>query len=279
MPITRTIRTALCAALVLAQAFVGSLRAAPIQILAAQYRADVPFPEFEALWRKDSAPATNATPKATPTGGCIHLYLRNTNQQPVVVQDVLIEGISLTQAIAETQERKFKKHLRANSIYFSKLAPAEKQKLITLGEPVWWRADPKTLPPGTAGEVLIRLRKDPPGARLNCVLKLADSPAQQIAVPTANVADRCADVCFSPGLDTAWLYFAGREKGRAPKQILLDGQATDRTPTWNSQIDLGTLAGWVAGNGVRRRTLRRLGSEAGKGVRARATMGTGKKFS
>jgi hypothetical protein len=224
MPITRTIRTALCAALVLAQAFVGSLRAAPIQILAAQYRADVPFPEFEALWRKDSAPATNATPKATPTGGCIHLYLRNTNQQPVVVQDVLIEGISLTQAIAETQERKFKKHLRANSIYFSKLAPAEKQKLIALGEPVWWRVAPKTLAPGTAGEVLIRLRKDPPGARLNCVLKLADSPAQQIAVPTAHVADRCADVCFSPGLDTAWLYFAARENGRAPKHILLDGR-------------------------------------------------------
>ena len=224
MPLTRICKTALCAAALVAQASVSGSHAAPVQVLAAQYRADVPFPEFEALWRKASAPATNVNPKAAPTGGCMHLYLRNTNQQPVLIEDVLVEGISLTQAIAETQERKFKKHLRANSIYFSNLAPAEKQKLIALCEPVWWRVNPNTLAPGVAGEVLIRLRKDPPGTRLNCALKLADGTAQEIAVPTANVAERCADVCFSPGLDTAWLYFTGRKNGHVPKQILLDGQ-------------------------------------------------------
>jgi hypothetical protein len=224
MAMTFTSRTALCAALVLAHTLVSSSPAAPVQILAAQYRADVPFPEFEALWRKDSAATTNPAPKATLTGGCVQLYLRNTTQQPVVIEDVLVEGISLTQAIAETQERKFKKHLRANSLYFSKLSPAEKEKLIALGEPVWWRVDPKTLAPGAAGEVLIRLRKDPPGARLNCVLKLSEGPAQEVAVPTANVVDRCTDVCFAPGLETAWLYFAGREHGRVPKRILLDGE-------------------------------------------------------
>jgi hypothetical protein len=222
-------KTAVCAAIILAQAFACCSRAAPVKLLAAQYRADVPFPEFEALWRKASAPATNASPRAALTGGCIHLYLRNTNRQPVVVEDVLVEGISLTQAVAESQERKFKKHLYASSIQFSSLAPAEKQRLIALGEPVWWRADPRTLAPGTAGEILIRLRKDPLGARLTCALKLADGTAQEIAVPTANVADRCADVCFSPGLDAAWLYFAGRDNGRVPKQILLDGDDVTAT--------------------------------------------------
>ena len=223
MPLIRTCKTALCAAALVAQALVTHSHAAPIQVLAAQHRADVPFPEFEALWRKASASATNAAPKPAPTGGYVHLYLRNTNRQPVVLEDVLLEGISLKQAIAETLERKFKKHLRANSIYFSSLAPAEKQKLLDLGEPVWWRTDPKTLPSGAVGEVLVRLRKDPPGTRLNCTLKLSDGTAQEVAIPTANVAERCADVCFSPGLDTAWLYFTGSENGRAPKRILLDG--------------------------------------------------------
>ena len=239
MPMTRTCKTAVCAAVILAQAFACGSQAKPVEVLAAQYRADVPFPEFEALWRKDSTPAA-AKLTAAPTGGSIHIYFRNTNPQPVVVEDVQVEGISLTQAIAESQARKFKGHLRANSLHFSKLAPAEKQKLIALGEPVWWRVDPKTLAPGAVGEVLIRLRQDPPGVRLNCALKLASGTAQEIAVPTANVADRCADVCFSPSLDTAWLYFAGHESGRTPKRILLDGQdvtATCRIGT-DAHLDL-----------------------------------------
>ena len=245
MPTPWNAKTVLCPALVLALAFAWSSRAAPLKTLSAQYRADVPFPEFEALWRKASAPvassATTATNgglgdfrargdarppglKATPTGGYIHLYLRNTSQQSVVIEDVLVEGISLTQAVVETKARKFKKHLRANSIYFSALASAEKQKLIALGEPVWWRIDPKTVAPGAVAEILIRLRKDPPGSKLNCALKLGSGTSPEIAVPTVNVADRCADVCFSPGLETAWLYFASGQKGRAPRQILLDGQ-------------------------------------------------------
>ena len=223
MPVTRTTRTALCAALLLAQAFAWSSHAAPLKTLAAQYRADTPFPEFEALWRKATAPAATNL-KATRTGGSVHLYLHNTGGQPVVIQDVLLEGISLTQAIAETTQRKFKKHLYASSIYFSKLPQADKQRLIDLGEPVWWRTEPKTVAPGAATEIFIRLRKDPPGSSLNCRVKLANGAAQDFAVPTGNVTDRCADVCFSPGLNTAWLYFAGRGNGRAPKQILLDGQ-------------------------------------------------------
>ena len=223
MPITGTPRTALCAMLLLAQAFAWSSAAAPLKTLAAQYRADTPFPEFEALWRKSAGPTTTNL-KATLTGGGLHIYLHNTSSQPIVIEDVLLEGISLTQAIAETTQRKFKKHLYASSIYFSKLAQPDKQRLIDLGEPVWWRVEPRTVAPGAVTEVYVRLRKSPPGASLNCRVKLADGASQDIAVPTTNVTDRCADVCFSPGLDTAWLYFAGRANGRAPKQILLDGQ-------------------------------------------------------
>ena len=70
----------------------------------------------------------------------------------------------------------------------------------------------------------------------------------------------------------------GMSKMRNPARTVII-QARDRPPTWNPQIDVGTLARWVVGNGVRRRTLRRPGSEAGKGVRARARRGTGKRFS
>ena len=31
-------------------------------------------------------------------------------------------------------------------------------------------------------------------------------------------------MCFSASLETVWLYCSGREKGRSPKRILLDGQ-------------------------------------------------------
>lgn len=230
MSITRSWQAAVCAAVLVAQACLCCSHAAPVQVLAAQYRADVPFPEFEALWRNASSPvAINV--QAAPTGGSVHLYLRNTNQQAVVIEDVLVEGFSLTQAIAETRQRKFKKHLYARSIHFSSLPAADKQRLIALGEPVWWRADPKVVEPGAVSEVLIRLRKDPPGSALNCRLKLGDGTAQEIAVPTANVTDRCADACFSPGLDTAWLYFASATKGRVPKQVLLDGQDVTATCT------------------------------------------------
>ena len=224
MPVNFTSKKAWCVAVALALASAATSPAAPLQILGAQYRADASFPEFEALWRKDLIPATNTALKATLTGGGIHVYLLNTNQQPVVIQDVLVEGISLTQAIAETDARKFKKYLRASSIYFSKLSEADKQQLIALGEPVWWRVDPRKVAPGAVTEVFIRLRKSPPGSSLDCRVKWTDGTLQQISVPTANVTDRCADVCFAPGLDTAWLYFAGRANGRAPKQILLDGR-------------------------------------------------------
>ncbi len=215
--------SAICAMILLAQAFAGAVQAASMQVVAAQYRADVPFPEFEALWRKASAAAaTNLT--TALSGGAIHVYLRNTNSGPAVIEDVLLEGISLTQAIANTTERKFKKHLLASSLYFSKLSPAQRKQIVDVGEPVWWRASPKVVEPGAVAEVLIRLRKDPPGANLNCIVKLADGSSQTIAVPAANVAGRCSDVCFSPDLGTAWIYFAAGEKGAAPSRILLDGQ-------------------------------------------------------
>ena len=223
MLISLVSRNAVFALLLLSQAFAWCAPAASLKILAAQYRADTPFAEFDALWRKASAPASTNL-KAILTGGGLHVYVLNTGSQPVVIEDVLLEGISLTQAIAETDARKFKKHLRANSLYFSKLPEADKQRLIDLGEPVWWRVDPKTVASGAVTEVYIRLRKSPPVAGLNCRLKLADGTSQDISVPTANVTDRCADVCFSPGLDTAWLFFAARANSRAPKQILLDGQ-------------------------------------------------------
>jgi hypothetical protein len=194
-----------------------------MQVLAAQYRADVPFPEYEAMWRKPSAAAgTNLV--AAPAGGSIHVYLRNTNSQPVVIEDVLVEGISLTQAIANTTARKFKKHLLASSIYFSQLSPAQRKQLIDAGEPVWWRAAPKVVEPGAVAEVFIRLRKDPPGATFNCQVKLAGGSSQAIAVPAADTGSRCPDVCFAPDLETAWIYFARRERGAAPARILLDGQ-------------------------------------------------------
>jgi len=225
MPISliHGIRT-ICAA-ALAQAFVFSSNGADLEIVAAQYMADQQFPQFQVYWAKDSSPnPAKVQPETVALGGAIHIYLRNRDSQAVDIQDVVLGNICLSEAIAETAQRKFKGHLHANNIYFSKLLASQKERLRALGEPVWWRAQPRKLAPRAIAEILIRLRMSAPKSSISCVVKLGDGSSKQLSVATADVGERCVDVCFSKSLDRAWLYFASRKRGRVPKQILVDGQ-------------------------------------------------------
>ncbi|BCW99378.1 MAG: hypothetical protein KatS3mg024_2205 [Armatimonadota bacterium] len=149
---------ALCAA---AQAQPGAL-----QVLAAQYRADIAHPESDALWASVSSGAIDPVlhPERTfarpALGGNIHVYLRNASRSAVEVEDVLLEGISLKRAVAFSDQRKFKRHVYAASIYFSDLPQQQRDRLVALGEPIWWRVDPARAEPGDAVEVTVRLRRD-----------------------------------------------------------------------------------------------------------------------
>ncbi len=212
---------ALCAA--------APARTAPLEVLAAQYRADIPHPESDALWASMSGGAIDPVlhperefPRPVP-GGSIHVYLRSVSGAPVEVEDVLLEGISLKRAVAFSSQRKFKRHVYAASIYFSGLPPAEISRLEDAGEPVWWRVEPPRPAPGDAVEVTVRLRRDLPARGTHLTLRLGGGESLEVEVPGGDVRDRITDIAFSPDLSTVWLFVRGSAPGRSPRRILMDG--------------------------------------------------------
>ncbi len=75
---------------------------AGLELLGASYRADVPFPQFLPFWReswdlKDSVTGETLqyARKGMPLGGSVHLFLRNGGEEPLEIEDVLLDGISL----------------------------------------------------------------------------------------------------------------------------------------------------------------------------------------
>ncbi|MGQ9922604.1 MAG: hypothetical protein ACUVSM_01525 [Armatimonadota bacterium] len=200
-----------------------------LQVLAAQYRADIPHPESDALWASMSSGAIDPVlhPErifARPAlGGNIHVYLRNASRSPVEVEDVLLGGISLKQAIAYSDQRKFKRHVYAASIYFSDLPEEQRDQLVALGEPIWWRVEPARAEPEDAVEVTVRLRRDLPAQGARLTLKLKPGGTQEVNVPGADVRDRITDIAFSEDLSTVWLFVRSAAAGRSPSRILMDG--------------------------------------------------------
>lgn len=202
--------------------------ASPLELMDAQYRADEAFPQFDALWGGGTSAADNALHNGAGVprfalGGYLHVYVRNAGAQAVSISDVEMDGISLNEAIAFSDQRKFKKVTYAASIYFSKLPKEQIDRLIALGEPVWYRAQPSEIGPGQSAEVVIRLRKDPPASTLPLRLRLSDGSTLDFAVPTGNAPDRISDISFSEDLDTAYVFFRSQQPGRAPAHVLLDG--------------------------------------------------------
>lgn len=203
---------------------------AAVEVLAAQYRADVPHPESDALWASMSAGALD--PVLHPDrqfphpalGGSVHVYLRNGGPTPVAVEDVLLDGISLKQAIAYSDQRKFKKQVYAASLYFSSLPKEQSATLVSLGEPIWWRAQPAQAAPGQAMEVTVRLRRDFPESGARLTLRLEGGGQVDVAVPGTNATARITDIAFSEDLASVWLYVRRDGNEGAVGKVLLDGQ-------------------------------------------------------
>ncbi len=157
-------------------------------------------------------------------GGGIHVYLRNGGQSQVRIEDALLDGISLKQAIAYSDQRKFKKQVYAASIYFSSLPQDQIAKLAGLGEPIWWRAQPAQAAPSQTMEVTVRLRRHLPESGARLTLKLEGGGQVEVAVPGTHATARITDIAFSEDLACAWLYVQRDGKAGSPGRILLDGQ-------------------------------------------------------
>ena len=186
---------------------------------------DVQHPEFEAFWSDSSQLDWGEKPVKRAPGCSIHVFLRNDGPQPLEIQDVTLNGISLTKAVAFSEQRKMRKAVFPASIYFSSLP---KDSLIAAGEPVWWRVEPNPIPQNGVSEVTIRLRRAPVGKTLT--LEVGDMKA---SVPVKADQPRIESISFGPNLDQVYLYFS-----KAPTKVLMDGRAIKFTAKSYPNMDI-----------------------------------------
>ncbi len=197
-----------------------------LEVVAGAFRADVPFPQFLHLWSegwalkgKDGEPLQYASTNM-PLGAYVHLYLRNRTAERVSVHDVKFAGVSLTNAIAFGPEETAGLH--PASVHFSTLPKTDVERLIAAGEPVWWKIEPASIPPGGFAEVTLRLRRSTPNA---IALDVVGDKAGCGAKVSATVSPGFAGISFSPSLDSVYGYVQRATRpGVAPVKVLLDGR-------------------------------------------------------
>ncbi|HSW46420.1 MAG TPA: hypothetical protein VLM89_12700 [Phycisphaerae bacterium] len=200
-------------------------------LLQTVFQADQAFPEYLPLWwdgwpweDEYGVKVRHARPDM-PLGGHLKVYFRNDGNRPIEIADILIEGISVSQAVAPEDRNKARAGENYfSSIQFSNLSKEEIERITTAGDPVWWKPDPASVPPGAIAEVTVRLRREPKPDRLN-VEVVTNRENYRGTAATRGTAPRILNVSFAPGMDRATLYLRHPSgKGLAPTSILMDGQ-------------------------------------------------------
>ncbi len=197
----------------------GLANCAPV-VLDSYFRPDVPFPQHSYLWKDSAKLGENID--LGPLGGTLQIYVRNTGRRDLRPTDVLLDGVSLTKAIAFSHQRKFRKHAYAANVHFSAISAADKAKLTAAGEPVWWRMDPALLKPGQCGELIIRLRHKP-DRDVGVTLISPESAPLAKRIRVNEIRPRLETIAFSPEHTTVYLYVSREPSGHAPSRVLMDG--------------------------------------------------------
>ncbi len=214
-------------------------RAEGLKVAAVRYVPDVAFPQYVHLWSEnwgvqgeDGEPRTYAA-KSMPLGAYVHLVVRNEGTEPATISDVKLEGVSLKEAIAFSKQKAARRE--PASIRFSKLPPDQIEKLIALGEPVWWKMDPVKVAPGGFAEVVVRLRRPMTNAATAEVV--SDRGAAVSPVGQQEVA-RIESVSFDPALNRLYAYMRPPASGSGAPKVFFDGE--DMTATAKVLSDRGT---------------------------------------
>ncbi len=194
-------------------------------VLGAYFRADEPFPDYAIYWHEGWTTPEGEIDNARyegfkePLGGSVHVFIKNTTAKPLAIEDVLLDGISLKQTIVFSEQRKNRKPA---SIYFAKLPKDRMDRLLALGEPIWWKAEPLQIAPGRVGEVIVRLRQMPKRPSLPLALRHAGGTID-VSVPVQGKHPRVVGASFSPDRDRLYVYFRHQGRpGAAPMKILID---------------------------------------------------------
>lgn len=195
-------------------------------VLGSYFRADEPFADYAVYWHEGwttpdgEIDNTRYEGFKEPLGGSAHVFLKNTLTKPLAIEDVLLDGISLKQAIVFSEQRKNRKPA---SIYFANLPQETMNRLLAWGEPIWWKADPIRVAPGQTCEVAVRLRTVPRNPTLPLTL-IHPGGKMEVSVPVQTRGARVAGAAFSPERDTLYLYFRHQGRpGTALLKILIDG--------------------------------------------------------
>lgn len=185
----------------------GLAASAAIVVLDATFHSDRMLPEFNSFWKSnykwgDVIPASNA-------GGALCVYLHNNGASSVNINDLTINGQSLTAAMKCTEEL----------FYCDKAAcgTGTNATMVAAGEPLWWRVSQNPIPAGGTTEVFVRMRFKVQGT---LSLSVASIPAT-VTIGPGDVP-RIAGIGFSTDGTKLCLYLRHPVKGTAPTQILVD---------------------------------------------------------
>ncbi|MBN1489331.1 MAG: hypothetical protein JXA69_05385 [Phycisphaerae bacterium] len=206
--------------------------AVSLEPLGSAFRQDELFPTYAHFWHEgwntvDESAAQWAAKVSSSivAGGSVHVFVRNSGAKPLEIQDVSLDGMPLSKALAFSDQRKNRKPA---SIYFADLTTAERDTLIASGEPVWWKADPRQVPPQGTAEIIIRLRRVPDATSVRIGVRHTGGAVSKNVAIRAD-APRIVGIRFSPALDRAVLYVRNPEGRNAPpSRILLDGRVVTR---------------------------------------------------
>ena len=203
---------------------------AAVTVLGVQYQQDNPYSEYLCIWHDRQYPTYCGV---DVVGANVHLYLRNDGASSVTVNDVTLAGYSLKTVI---RTKAVGKH-EPSSIYFYWDNPP--QAILDAGEPVWFKADPATIPPGGVAQVVVRLRFVPvtPSVSVGVV---TSSGTVSATIPVEADAPQLASVGFSADLTTVYLHWR-RSGGAAPATILMDGTdvTASATTVGDASVDFG----------------------------------------
>jgi hypothetical protein len=198
-------------------------------MLGGEYRADTPFPEFMPLWREgwslrdENGDLVRYARPGMPLGGYLHAFIRNTSAGPLEIRDVRLDGVSLAEAIAPEGAAKNEDLRFASSVAFARLPAGQIKTLGAIGEPVWWKVDPFTVPAGKAAEIVVRLRRPPQVGRVALSVAGQDGSEVKGEIDLRSPAPRIVGIGFDAGLDRAYLYLRSAEPGVAPAALRIDG--------------------------------------------------------
>ena len=233
--VTAAVALALCAAL---------SASAALEVLDAFYRPDRGLPEYNYLWNSGYKPGDD--PPNYQLSGELCAYIRNTGANAETIEDIFIQSISMKRAMGCKPGKTYRDGLAyACSIHIpaatDPISSAERQTLVDAGEPIWYHVDPETIAAGGTAEVFVRMRlrvvttvtlgiKPLGGSVINLSIPVADTPIARVA--------GCA---VAPSMNKLYLYFRHPQKGKAPTQVLVDGQNATGVSTIGSDPDVDTV--------------------------------------